>query len=116
MDSLEQVFGRNVVASQLPIGAERGFRGVIDLVAMKAHLYTPDGDGKPSIEEIPAALAGDAKELTKTRRNDRRRRRRNDGRVFREGTIPIHASSPPPAISRENLPRPMTPRSATSAP
>jgi len=62
MESLEQVFGRNVVALQLPIGAERGFRGVIDLVAMKAHLYTPDGDGKPSIEEIPAALAGDAKE------------------------------------------------------
>jgi len=29
---------------------------------MKAHLYKPDGDGKPSIEEIPAALADDAKE------------------------------------------------------
>src|SRR6202165_1475612 len=62
MESLEQVFGRNVVALQLPIGAERGFRGVIDLVAMKAHIYKPDGEGKPSIEEIPAALAGDAKE------------------------------------------------------
>jgi len=29
MDSLQQVFGRNVVALQLPIGTDRGFRGVI---------------------------------------------------------------------------------------
>ncbi len=62
MESLQEVFGRNVVSLQLPIGTERGFRGVIDLVAMKAHIYKPDGDGKPSIEEIPAALADEAKE------------------------------------------------------
>src|SRR6202047_1387713 len=62
MASLEQGFGRNVVALQLPIGTEKGFRGVIDLVAMKAHIYKPDGDGKPSIEKIPAALADEAKE------------------------------------------------------
>src|SRR3981189_435473 len=91
MESLEQVFGRNVVALQLPIGAERGFRGVIDLVAMKAHLYTPDGDGKPSIEEIPAALAGDAKEA-----HEKLVEMIAEGddemmeEFFREGTIPIH--------------------------
>src|SRR5215469_10665909 len=62
MESLQQAFGRSVVALQLPIGTEKGFRGVIDLVAMKAHLYTPDGDGKPKVEEIPAALAEEAKE------------------------------------------------------
>src|SRR6202011_4752868 len=62
MESLEQVFGRNVVALQLPMGHERAFRGVIDLVAMKAHFYQPDSDGKVTIEEIPAALAEDAKE------------------------------------------------------
>src|SRR6266436_2306250 len=83
MESLEQVFGRNVVALQLPIGAERGFRGVIDLVAMKAHLYNPDGDGKPSIEEIPAALAGDAKEA-----HEKLVEMMEE--FFREGTIPIH--------------------------
>ena len=54
MESLEQIFGRNVIALQLPIGEEKNFRGVIDLVSMKAHTYKPDGDGKPSIEEIPA--------------------------------------------------------------
>lgn len=61
MESLEQVFGRNVVALQLPIGSERAFRGVIDLVSMKAHFCKPDCDGKETVEEIPAALADDAK-------------------------------------------------------
>jgi len=59
--SLEQVFGRGVVPIQLPIGSNRNFRGVIDLVAMKALVYTPDGDGKAKIEEIPADLAEEAK-------------------------------------------------------
>src|SRR6267142_268776 len=91
MESLEQVFGRNVVALQLPIGTEKGFRGVIDLVAMKAHMYKPDGDGKPSIEEIPAALAGDAKEA-----HEKLVEMIAEGddemmeEFFREGTIPIH--------------------------
>ena len=61
MESITRVFGRNVVPVQLPIGAEKNFRGVIDLITMKAHVYTPDGDGKPKIEEIPADLAGAAK-------------------------------------------------------
>ncbi len=90
MESLEQVFGRNVVALQLPIGSEKGFRGVIDLVAMKAHIYKPDGDGKPSIEEIPAALAGEAKEA-----HEKLVEMVAEGddelmeEFFREGTIPI---------------------------
>ena len=61
LKSLEEVFGRGVVPIQLPIGAEKGFRGVIDLVSMKALTYTPDGDGKAKIENIPADLAEDAK-------------------------------------------------------
>jgi elongation factor G len=90
MESLQQAFGRSVVALQLPIGTEKGFRGVIDLVAMKAHLYTPDGDGKPKIEEIPAALADDAKEA-----HEKLVEMVAEGddelmeEFFREGTIPI---------------------------
>ncbi|MGA2718570.1 MAG: elongation factor G [Candidatus Acidiferrales bacterium] len=60
-ESLQRVFGRGVVPLQLPIGSERGFRGVVDLITMKALLYTPDGDGKAKIEEIPAVLADPAK-------------------------------------------------------
>ena len=91
MESLEQVFGRNVVAIQLPIGSEKGFRGVVDLVAMKAHIYKPDDDGKPTIEEIPAALADEAKEA-----HEKLVEMIAEGddammeEFFREGTIPIH--------------------------
>src|SRR6202158_17155 len=61
MESITQVFGRNVVALQLPIGEEKNFRGVADLITMKAHLYVPDGDGRAKIEEIPGDLADAAK-------------------------------------------------------
>jgi elongation factor G len=61
LKSLQEVFGRGVVPIQLPIGAQKGFRGVVDLVSMKALIYTPDGDGKAKIEEIPADMADEAK-------------------------------------------------------
>ncbi|MFZ0738250.1 MAG: elongation factor G [Candidatus Acidiferrales bacterium] len=61
MHSLEQVFGRGAVPIQMPIGQEKGFRGVVDLIAMQALTYTPDGDGKAKIGEIPAELAEEAK-------------------------------------------------------
>ena len=91
MESLQEVFGRNVVSLQMPIGSEKGFRGVIDLVAMKAHIYAPGGDGRPSIEEIPAALADEAKEA-----HEKLVEMIAEGddemmeEFFREGTIPIH--------------------------
>jgi len=61
LESLQQVFGRGTVPIQLPIGAEKSFKGVVDLITMKAFLYTPDGDGKAKIEEIPSDLADQAK-------------------------------------------------------
>jgi elongation factor G len=61
LDSLQQVFGRGVVPVELPIGEEKSFNGVVDLVSMKALLYAPDGDGKAKAEEIPADLAEQAK-------------------------------------------------------
>jgi len=61
LDSLQKVFGRGVVPIQLPIGQEKSFKGVVDLIGMKALLYTCDGDGKGRIEEIPTDLAEEAK-------------------------------------------------------
>ncbi|MGA8223282.1 MAG: elongation factor G [Candidatus Acidiferrales bacterium] len=61
LESLQHVFGRGVVPVELPIGQEKNFKGVVDLIAMKALLYTPDGDGKAKIEEIPTDLAEEAK-------------------------------------------------------
>ncbi|MHB9133412.1 MAG: elongation factor G [Armatimonadota bacterium] len=52
-------FGSQVVAVQLPLGAESSFRGVIDLVRMKALIDTEDA-AVPKEEEIPADLQGRA--------------------------------------------------------
>ncbi|MGB0035254.1 MAG: elongation factor G [Candidatus Acidiferrales bacterium] len=59
--SLQQVFGRGVVPIELPIGSEKNFKGIVDLIAMKSLVYTTDGDGKAKAEEIPADLAEEAK-------------------------------------------------------
>ncbi|HXN45361.1 MAG TPA: elongation factor G [Bryobacteraceae bacterium] len=57
LENVQANFGRAAVPIQLPIGVERDFRGVIDLLAMKAYTYTADGDGKGKEEPIPADLA-----------------------------------------------------------
>jgi len=62
LESVQEAFGRAVVPLELPIGAEKQFRGVVDLLSMKALVYTPDGDGRAKIEEIPADLASAAKD------------------------------------------------------
>jgi elongation factor G len=54
---VHETFGRTAVPVQIPIGTERDFNGVVDLVRMKAYTYTPDGDGKGREGEIPAAVA-----------------------------------------------------------
>jgi elongation factor G len=62
LESVQQAFGRAVVPVQLPIGAEKQFRGVVDLLSMKALVYAPDGDGRAKVEDIPADLASAAKD------------------------------------------------------
>jgi len=62
MESLVSAFGRTVVPVQLPIGSEKNFKGVIDLVKMKAYIYEMGGDGKAKVEDIPADMAAQAKE------------------------------------------------------
>jgi len=59
--NVQEVFGRAAVPIQIPIGSERDFTGIVDLVTMKAYTYAPDGDGKGKEGEIPANLAEAAK-------------------------------------------------------
>ena len=56
IDSLRGSFGRAIIPVQLPIGEERSFRGVVDLVSMKAWTFATDGSGKPAEGAIPADL------------------------------------------------------------
>ena len=58
LESLHGVFGRAVVPIQLPIGEEKNFTGIVDLVTMKAYTFA---DGKPSEAQVPGDLEGDAK-------------------------------------------------------
>ncbi|HUI82000.1 MAG TPA: elongation factor G, partial [Bryobacteraceae bacterium] len=61
LESIHSFFGRTAIPIQLPWGAERDFKGVIDLVRMKAYSYTSDGDGKGKESEIPADMADAAR-------------------------------------------------------
>src|SRR4029077_12183362 len=57
LENVQSFFGRTAIPIQLPIGAERDFKGVVDLVQMKAYTYSADGDGKGKEGEIPGDLA-----------------------------------------------------------
>ena len=52
----------NAVPIQLPIGAEETFKGIIDLVEMKAYVYYDDLGKDIRVEEIPADMAEKAAE------------------------------------------------------
>ncbi|HEV2176657.1 MAG TPA: elongation factor G [Terriglobia bacterium] len=56
LEALRGAFGRQVIPVYLPVGEEKSFRGVIDLVHMKAALYDPNGSGKAKLAEVPADL------------------------------------------------------------
>lgn len=53
LESVQNAFGRSAVPIEIPIGSERDFRGVIDLIAMKAYEYDNDGNGKAREVPIP---------------------------------------------------------------
>ena len=57
LDSIQSHFGRTAIPVQLPWGAEREFKGVVDLVRMKAYSYKLDSDGKGQETDIPADMA-----------------------------------------------------------
>ncbi len=52
----------NAVPIQLPIGAEDEFKGLIDLIEMKAYVYYDDLGQDERVEEIPADLKAKAEE------------------------------------------------------
>lgn len=60
---VKAVLGANPCPIQIPIGAEETFKGVVDLVTMKAILWHDETMGAEySIEEIPADLQAEAEE------------------------------------------------------
>ena len=55
LDSLRSAFGRTVIPVQLPIGDEKRFNGIVDLVAMTAWTFSGES-GKPTQGEVPADM------------------------------------------------------------
>jgi len=66
VDMMKDRLKCNAVPIQLPIGAEDEFRGLIDLVEMKAYIYTNDLGTDIKVEDIPE----DMKELAQKYHDD----------------------------------------------
>jgi elongation factor G len=57
LETIRKRLGARPVALQIPIGAEANFKGVIDLIEMKAIVWTDETMGaKFTVEEVPANL------------------------------------------------------------
>jgi elongation factor G len=56
MDELSESFDVKATPVYLPIGAEEQFKGVVDLIKMKAYLFAKDGSGQFETSEIPADM------------------------------------------------------------
>ena len=62
VDQLRNRLNANAHPIQLPIGAEDQFTGIVDLLDMKAHIYTNDLGTDIKVEEIPADMLDKANE------------------------------------------------------
>jgi len=60
VEMMKTRLGTKPVLLQLPIGKEADFEGIIDLVDMKAIIYTDDMGATWEVGDIPASLADDA--------------------------------------------------------
>jgi elongation factor G len=61
LESLQTAFGRSVVPLAIPLGEEKGFVGVADLVTEKADVYSDDGSGKFQAVDVPPEVADAAR-------------------------------------------------------
>lgn len=66
VESIHKRLNTKAIPIQLPIGKEDGFKGLIDLIEMKAIMFTDVMGANPSIEEIPADMIEQAKEYRHT--------------------------------------------------
>lgn len=63
VQQMKDILGANPCPVQIPIGAEENFKGVVDLIKMKAILWHDETMGAEySVEDIPADLLDEAKE------------------------------------------------------
>ena len=81
--SINERFGRAAVPLQIPIGSETKFRGVIDLVHMRAYTYGQDGSGQAHRRRCAAGSEGGCRRSTREdNRCSRGEFRSIDGKVL----------------------------------
>jgi elongation factor G len=62
LEMMKTRLNSNAIAVQLPIGAEDDFKGVIDLMEMKAYYYNDKNGTEITVEDIPADMQEKAEE------------------------------------------------------
>ena len=62
VDQIEHRLGKNPVCIQLPIGKENDFKGIIDVMEMKAYIYNDNKGENITVEDIPADMQDEAEE------------------------------------------------------
>ena len=65
VDQVKEAFGVTAVPVQYPLGEDKSFAGVVDLIRQKAYAYEMDGAGKGTAGNVPADAA-DAVEEART--------------------------------------------------
>jgi len=65
LESIREFFGRQAVPVQLPIGEEKNFAGIVDIVERKAYLFEKDESGKMTEAPVPAQLADEVERRSK---------------------------------------------------
>ncbi len=66
VEAVQQFFGRQAIPVHLPIGEEKNFRGVVDVIEGQARLFEKDESGKFQEGPVPAELQA---EVEKRRRD-----------------------------------------------
>ncbi len=61
VEQLKDRLGAKAVPLQLPIGSEDSFKGVVDLIEMKALVFSDVIGEDPAVQDIPADMVDDAK-------------------------------------------------------
>jgi elongation factor G len=65
LEAVQQFFGRQAIPVQLPIGEEKNFSGVIDIIEKKAYFFEKDESGKMSEGPVPAAMVEEVERSNK---------------------------------------------------
>ena len=60
VDQIRTRLGKNAIVTQLPIGKEDWFKGIVDLFEMKAYIYNDDKGDDITITDIPDDMKDDA--------------------------------------------------------